>query len=223
MKPSQVRMRRRSGWPAKRIPNRSKVSRSRQFAAMNTAGDRRDVLALADAALDPDAVVLRERVEVVDDVEAGLAVPPVDGGDVHAVLEVFGVLQVPRDARDPSRGDDDGDLAGELLGRHDRVRDAAARIDRTQGWPRGARPAAGRGFFRPRLEPSGVVRANQARLADDVHPVDLLLQGHDAVDEGFGPRRAAGHVDVDRHDAVDALGHGVGCRGRRRSRRSPSR
>ena len=39
--------------------------------------------------------------------------------------------------------------------------------------------------------------------------VDLLLQLHDAVDQGFGARRAARHVDVDRHHRVHALDDGV--------------
>ena len=38
---------------------------------------------------------------------------------------------------------------------------------------------------------------------------DPLLQQHDALDERLGPRRAAGHVDVDRDDLVDALGDRV--------------
>ena len=33
---------------------------------------------------------------------------------------------------------------------------------------------------------------------------DLVLQLHDAVDHHLGPRRAAGDVDVDRDDPVDA-------------------
>ena len=45
-------------------------------------------------------------------------------------------------------------------------------------------------------------------LLEPVHhrllPVDLLLQLQKAVDERFCRRRAAGHVDVDRHDAVAA-------------------
>ena len=38
---------------------------------------------------------------------------------------------------------------------------------------------------------------------------DLLLQHHDAVDQAFGTRRTAGHVDVHRNDRVDALHHRV--------------
>ena len=53
---------------------------------------------------------------------------------------------------------------------------------------------------------------------------DLPLQLHDAVDERLGPRRTAGHEDVDRHDLVDALDDARSCRTRRRStRRRPSR
>ena len=39
---------------------------------------------------------------------------------------------------------------------------------------------------------------------------DLLLQQQHAVDQRFRGRRAAGHVDVDRHDAVAAAHHRVG-------------
>src|SRR5690349_16801693 len=42
--------------------------------------------------------------------------------------------------------------------------------------------------------------ANQPALA-----LDLLLQLHQALGERFRPRRAAGHVDVDRDDLVDAV------------------
>ena len=43
-----------------------------------------------------------------------------------------------------------------------------------------------------------------------VRAADLLLQLQDAVDQRFGGRRAARHVDVDRHDAIAAAHHGVG-------------
>src|SRR5687768_3791649 len=39
--------------------------------------------------------------------------------------------------------------------------------------------------------------------------LDALLQQDDALQQRFGPRRAAGDVDVDRDDLVDALGDGV--------------
>src|SRR5687768_14146769 len=39
--------------------------------------------------------------------------------------------------------------------------------------------------------------------------VDPFLQQHDALEQRLGPRRAAGHVDVDGHDLVDALRDGV--------------
>src|SRR4051795_8643883 len=38
---------------------------------------------------------------------------------------------------------------------------------------------------------------------------DLLLEAEDAVQQGLRPGRAAGHVDVDRDDLVDALGDRV--------------
>src|SRR5437879_4542853 len=37
--------------------------------------------------------------------------------------------------------------------------------------------------------------------------LNALLQEHDALEQGFRARRAARHVDVDRDDLVDALGH----------------
>src|SRR5215213_7318303 len=40
--------------------------------------------------------------------------------------------------------------------------------------------------------------------------LDALLEQHDALEQGLGPRRAAGHVHVDRDQLVDALGHRVG-------------
>jgi hypothetical protein len=39
--------------------------------------------------------------------------------------------------------------------------------------------------------------------------LDPLLEQHDAFEQGLGPGRAAGHVDVDRDDLVDALGDRV--------------
>src|SRR6185369_10315666 len=42
-------------------------------------------------------------------------------------------------------------------------------------------------------------------------PDHLLLELEDAVDQSFRRRRAAGHVDVDRDDLVDALHHVVGA------------
>src|SRR5436190_22758036 len=44
----------------------------------------------------------------------------------------------------------------------------------------------------------------------DAFVLDPLLEEHDPLDERLGPRRAPGHVDVDRDDLVDALGDGVG-------------
>src|SRR3954447_24876790 len=42
-----------------------------------------------------------------------------------------------------------------------------------------------------------------------VFVLDALLQQHDAFEQRLGPRRAAGYVDVDGDDLVDALGDGV--------------
>ncbi len=41
--------------------------------------------------------------------------------------------------------------------------------------------------------------------------VDFALEAHEAFEEGFWARRAAGDVDVDGDDAVDALEDGVGA------------
>ncbi len=46
-------------------------------------------------------------------------------------------------------------------------------------------------------------------LGGHVLVLDALLQQHDAFEQGFGPRRAAGDVHVDRDDLVDALGDRV--------------
>src|SRR3954469_20075950 len=46
-------------------------------------------------------------------------------------------------------------------------------------------------------------------VVPDALVLDALLEQHDALDEGLGPRRATGDVHVDGHDLVDALGHRV--------------
>ena len=38
---------------------------------------------------------------------------------------------------------------------------------------------------------------------------DLVLNPHQSLEQAFGSRRAAGHVDVDEHNEVDALDHMV--------------
>ena len=40
--------------------------------------------------------------------------------------------------------------------------------------------------------------------------LDDLLNGDDRVDEGFGPRRTAGNIHVDRKKLIDPLNEGVG-------------
>src|SRR3712207_9402889 len=45
--------------------------------------------------------------------------------------------------------------------------------------------------------------------ADLLVALDLLLERHDAEDQGLRPRRAAGDVDVDRDHPVRAHEHGV--------------
>src|SRR4051812_45478473 len=47
-------------------------------------------------------------------------------------------------------------------------------------------------------------RVHAGLLGDGVL-LDLLLQLHDAEEDGFGDRGAAGDVNIDRHDLVDAL------------------
>src|SRR5688572_3256592 len=72
----------------------------------------------------------------------------------------------------------------------------------------------------PRTETSnGGASASSASASDDnrltppalghVLVLDALLQQDDALEQRLGPRRATGHVDVDRDDLVDALGDGV--------------
>src|SRR3712207_4279260 len=72
------------------------------------------------------------------------------------------------------------------------------------GWKwSGRRWTDGRGRQRPGVGP---------RHPADAGPLtgDLLLQAQDAVQQRLRSGRAAGHVDVDRDDLVDALGDRVG-------------
>ena len=91
-------------------------------------------------------------------------------------------------------------------------------VDRVDA-PRQARPA------RSDVERSAEASMGQ-RDGSGAHPllVDLALQLDDAVDQRLGPRRAAGHEHVDRHDLVARPGRSSSCRTRRRSwRRRPSK
>src|SRR5215470_8116440 len=45
---------------------------------------------------------------------------------------------------------------------------------------------------------------------DGAGAADLLLQQQHAVEQRFRRRRTAGHVDIDRHDAVAAAYHRIG-------------
>src|SRR6478752_2456784 len=47
-------------------------------------------------------------------------------------------------------------------------------------------------------------RLDAVAVASDALGLDLLLQHHQAGEQRFWTRRAARHVDIDRHDLVDA-------------------
>ena len=51
--------------------------------------------------------------------------------------------------------------------------------------------------------------------------LDLRLEVDEGAEDLLGPRRAAGDVDVDRDEAVDALHHGVGVEDPAGARRTP--
>ena len=53
-------------------------------------------------------------------------------------------------------------------------------------------------------------RRQHASALDRAGAADFPLQQQHAVDQRLGRRRAARHVDVDRHDAVAAAHHGIG-------------
>ena len=66
-------MRRRSGWFVKWMPNRSKTSRSYQFAQRHTdVTDSISGLSPAQPALQPQPLVPLDRMQMVDDLEARL-------------------------------------------------------------------------------------------------------------------------------------------------------
>ena len=54
------------------------------------------------------------------------------------------------------------------------------------------------------------LRSSSPSPLDRAGAADLLLQQKHAVEQRLGRRRAAGHVDVDRHDAVAAAHHRIG-------------
>src|SRR5437870_301849 len=49
------------------------------------------------------------------------------------------------------------------------------------------------------------LRLKAQGLRSRAGPRDFLLELHDAVDQGFRPRRATGHEHIDRDHLVDAL------------------
>src|ERR1700728_600545 len=58
---------------------------------------------------------------------------------------------------------------------------------------------------------TGSAAGAPASATEDRPPApDFLLQLHDPVDKRLGRGRAAGHVDIHRHDAVAAAHHRVG-------------
>src|SRR5262245_50624746 len=81
------------------------------------------------------------------------------------------------------------------LAAHRRARRRSQSADRLMAPARSARrgPLAARAR-RATAHPSGELLLS-----------DLALELHDAVDERLGARRTARHVDVDRHDLIDAL------------------
>src|SRR5260370_8388317 len=56
-----------------------------------------------------------------------------------------------------------------------------------------------------RLFPSTQTGRRSGRTLDQRLAADLALQLDDGIDEGFGPRRAAGEIDGDRHHLVHPL------------------
>ena len=215
------------------------------------AGDGGAGLAVRDADLQADPLVAAvEGVEPGDDVEARLALLPVDRRQVDEVGERLVVLQVAAGLDELVRRDLHGRLADELLraedgAGHGRGEGGDERLaDRVVGGragpfggaagfgaaaagrlPPARRPPAPRQRAWPVPRPAGPVRRREARRGvlrssvigellgsapEDAHLLDLLLELHEAVEERLGPRRAAGDVDVDRDEPVDALRHRVG-------------
>ncbi len=118
------------GMPGKTNPEHVEGLALRPVGREEDLRDRRHFFLVRDPALDPDPVVLGERVEMIDDFEPRLPIPPVDRRDVHAVAKVFRVLQVARDVGDLLAAHDDGDLLREFLGGDDGVGDSGAdRLD----------------------------------------------------------------------------------------------
>src|SRR5690606_22687491 len=116
----------------------------------------------------------------------------VDAGYLHQLLIFEPVAQGAADVGDRFAPDGEGDFADLVLGFDegvaerslDLVNQAFARSDQGCG-------------------------AGHRSTLDRADAADLPLQLHDAVEERFGRRRTAGHIDVDRHDAVAAAHHRI--------------
>ena len=88
---------------------------------------------------------------MIDDVEARLALLPVDARNVHAIAKVFPLLQVARDVPDLFPRDGHRDLPDEFLGRDNRVRNRRPdRLDPRMGGGVGGFDLLGRLLLRLR-------------------------------------------------------------------------
>src|SRR5262252_5806451 len=75
-------------------------------------------------------------------------------------------------------------------------------------WPV-TEPGSAPAIISPSLSSVSSMARNPSAL-DRAGAADLLLQQQHAVEQRFGGRRAAGNVDVDRHDAVAAAHDRIG-------------
>ena len=119
-------MRRRSGCPANRTPNRSKTSRSYQLAAGKYADDARHRIDLVGRDLHPDAQVLIGTQEQIDDFEALHPAGVVDTQEIDEADEAatWIVTQERQDAHDVGRGRGNRQLAM----REDDIRDRVPKL-----------------------------------------------------------------------------------------------
>src|SRR3989304_6734432 len=79
------------------------------------------------------------------------------------------------------------------------------------GWPRNSDPWALKSFSRSWTMICNGLFIVEARLGpiSNLFALHLFMQGHNAVDQRLGARRAAGHIDIHRHDLVPAPHDGV--------------
>ena len=138
---------------------------------------------------------------------------PVDGGQEVEALEAGGVTRHLGRLRPGGGGDADPEpLAGLEVRLDDRVAQVL-REHREEGFATVVRGHFGRvvggggGVVSQRRSAPAVLVA--APALGHVLVLDALLQQHDALEQGLGPGRAAGDVDVDGDDLVDALGDRV--------------